>query len=175
MKIIKRTGWVLIMALLIISSSLFAVKISDYDYKAENIDLRIEEQNLKTTKNESLEKAIKLNSSTQKGITIVMSATPEVYASQPNLNNNPKFAKYDDLVIYVRDANNHQLSLNPSNFEVDFDTSSDFNFHGVFGDVLYMSCNAASPYLNLSFDARIKDASGWGPWKNFTYFFQGYP
>lgn len=96
---------------------------------------------------------------------------PIIFGADPDPNK--IYAKYDDCILYFEDQGGNQ-NLNPSNFEFIFDTYSDFSFSGVYGNVVPLSCNTAAPFLNLSFQARIKNDCGWGPWRYFSYFLYGY-
>jgi len=97
----------------------------------------------------------------------------EVSGSDPRLDLNPTIYEHQDVVIYMQPIGD-LYTLNSSNMEIDFGTNTDFDFHGIFGDAVSMSCISSLPYLNLIFDVRIKNECGWGPWRNITYFLNGH-
>ncbi|AWG20553.1 hypothetical protein FFWV33_02900 [Flavobacterium faecale] len=110
--------------------------------------------------------------SVQKNISITNSLpVPVTFGQDPS--SSKIYAQYDSCIIYFKDSNN-LLTLDSSNFEVDFDSYSDFYFEGVYGNALVLSTAISSPYLNLSFNARMKNDCGWGEWQNFSYFLNGY-
>ncbi|MEW4923201.1 T9SS type A sorting domain-containing protein [Algibacter sp. 2305UL17-15] len=101
----------------------------------------------------------------------VGSSEPILFSADPDPNK--IYAQNDSCILYFEDQSGNQY-LNPSNFEFILDPYSNFSFSGVSGNVVPLYCNTAAPFLNLSFQARIKNDCGWGPWKQFTYFLQGY-
>ncbi|WPR71943.1 T9SS type A sorting domain-containing protein [Flavobacterium sp. NG2] len=110
--------------------------------------------------------------SVQKTISITNSLPiPVTFGQDPSPSK--IYAQYDPCVVYFKDSGN-LLTLDSSNFEVDFDSYSDFYFEGVYGNALVLNTAISSPYLNLSFNARMKNDCGWGEWQNFTYFLNGY-
>ncbi|MEW4923275.1 S8 family serine peptidase [Algibacter sp. 2305UL17-15] len=96
---------------------------------------------------------------------------PEVLSGDPDPNKVYKIS--DDCIVYFEDAA-QQLNLNTSNFQFAPHNIDDFSGSTIYGNVVPMWCITQAPYLNLIFEARMKNECGWGEWKPFTYFLQGY-
>ncbi len=86
------------------------------------------------------------------------------------------YMQWDDCVVYFGDQADQiaASAFNPSNFEFRKPYTDDFDWDGPYGNVVPMWCISQAPYLSLNFEARLKNQCGWGEWKPFSYFLQGY-
>lgn len=104
--------------------------------------------------------------------TISISTTaPEVFGQDPDPN---KIYMQSDLcLVHFRDPAG-LIQLNSTNFQFRGDPNDNFSDNGPNGYVVPMYCNTQAPYLNLHFEARMKNDCGWGQWYPYSYFLQGY-